>query len=45
MNKLVGNYFSGSPKGLLSFFVKEQKLSTKDLKEIIESIDQFQEEE
>ena len=36
---LVSKYFSGSPKGLLSFFVKEKELSLKEMQEIINSID------
>jgi len=32
--KLLTNYFDGSPQSLLSFMVKEETLSEKDIKEI-----------
>lgn len=37
---LVSNYFNGSVKELLSFFVKENELNVKDLDEIMHAMDQ-----
>lgn len=43
MKEVVKDYFSNSYKELVSFFVKEQKLSDKELKEIIEMIEKGKE--
>ena len=39
--KLLGNYFENSVRGMLSFFIKEKKLSLNDVDEIIKMIDQI----
>lgn len=39
MQNIVNNYFGNSYKQLLSFFVKEDKLSAEDIKKIIEEIE------
>ena len=41
---VVRNYFANSYKEMVSFFAKEQKLSTDDLKEIINLIEKQNEE-
>lgn len=38
MNSFVGDYFKNSYKEMVSFFVKEEKLSSKELKEILAMI-------
>lgn len=38
MSSFVGDYFKNSYKEMVSFFVKEEKLSKKELKEILEMI-------
>lgn len=38
MNKLMDNYFQGSFKSMVSFFVKNNEISTKDLEEILTQI-------
>ncbi len=38
MNSFVGDYFRNSYKEMVSFFVKEEKLSEDELKEIMEMI-------
>jgi predicted transcriptional regulator len=38
MNSFVGDYFKNSYKEMVSFFVKEEKLSQKELEEIMEMI-------
>jgi len=38
MKKTVSNYFGNSYKELVSFFAKEEKLSEKDLKEILKML-------
>lgn len=38
-SKLVANYFDGSAQSLLSFMVKEETLSEKDIEEIQKMID------
>lgn len=38
MNKLMDNYFQGSFKSMVSFFVKNNDVSTKELQEILEQI-------
>lgn len=38
MNSFVGDYFKSSYKDMVSFFVKEDKLSQKELEEIIDMI-------
>lgn len=37
---LVSNYFNGSVKELVSFFVRESKLNIQDLDEILKNIEQ-----
>ena len=44
MGGVVRNYFANSYKEMVSFFAKEQKLSTDDLKDIIELIEKRKEE-
>lgn len=44
MGGVVQNYFANSYKEMVSFFAKEQKISTKDLKDIIELIEKGKEE-
>ena len=44
MGNVVRNYFADSYKEMVSFFAKEQKLSTDDLKEIINLIEKGKEE-
>lgn len=39
MNKMVNNYFEGSFKNMVSFFVKEKDMSTKDLESILKELD------
>ena len=39
LNKIVENYFSNSYKELVSFFVQQKSLSEKELKEIIDMIE------
>lgn len=39
VGSVVRNYFANSYKEMVSFFAKEQKLSTEDLKEIINLIE------
>lgn len=38
MNQLMNNYFNGSFKSMVSFFVKKNDLSTKDLESIMKEI-------
>ena len=40
-NQLVKNYFEGSAKNVLSFMVKEQKLSEKDIEELEKMVENF----
>jgi predicted transcriptional regulator len=44
MGGFVHNYFANSYKEMVSFFAKEQKLTTEDLKEIIDLIEKRKEE-
>ena len=39
MNKTINNYFENSYKNVVSFFANEEKISVKELKEIIELIE------
>lgn len=39
MSNVVSNYFSDSYKNLVSFFVKEEKISTEELEDIIRMIE------
>ena len=39
MHKLMNNYFNGSVKSMLSFFVKKNDMSVKELEEILKEID------
>lgn len=43
MSGVVNNYFENSYKEMVSFFAKEQKISTDDLKEIINMIEKGRE--
>lgn len=43
MNGFINNYFANSYKDMVSFFAKEQKISTNDLKEIIDMIEKGKE--
>lgn len=43
MSNVVRNYFENSYKEMVSFFAKDQKISTHDLKEIIEMIEKGRE--
>ena len=43
MSGFVRNYFENSYKEMVSFFAKEQKISTNDLKEIINMIEKGKE--
>lgn len=38
MNKLLNNYFNGSFKSMVSFFMKENDLDTKELEAILKEI-------
>ena len=38
LNRLIDNYFGGSYRNLVSFFVKEEKLDKKELEELIQII-------
>jgi BlaI family penicillinase repressor len=38
MNSFVGDYFKNSYKEMVSFFIKEEKLSEKELEELMEMI-------
>ena len=40
-DRLVKNYFGGSARNMLSFMVKENKLSEKDIEELQKSIEKF----
>ncbi|MEX2513997.1 MAG: BlaI/MecI/CopY family transcriptional regulator [Cyclobacteriaceae bacterium] len=40
-NRLVKNYFEGSAKNVLSFMVKEKKLTEKDMKELEKLVEDF----
>lgn len=44
MNGVVQNYFENSYKEMVSFFVRDKKISADDLKEIIDLIDKGKEE-
>lgn len=39
MNSAIDNYFNSSYKNVVSFFAKEEKISVKELKEIIDLIE------
>jgi predicted transcriptional regulator len=39
MNQVKSTFFGGSVKSLISFFAKEEKLSDKDLREILALIE------
>lgn len=39
LNGVVHNYFTGSYKEMVSFFVRDRKLSKKDLKELLDIIE------
>ena len=43
MSSVVRNYFENSYKEMVSFFAKDQKISTDDLKDIIELIEKGKE--
>lgn len=38
MNKLINNYFNGSFKSMVSFFMKKNEMDTKDLEAILKEI-------
>lgn len=40
LNRLIDNYFGGSYRNLVSFFVKEEKLKPEELQELIQIIQQ-----
>lgn len=40
MNNVVNNFFSGSVKAIVSFFAKREKLSTKEIDEIIDLLNE-----
>ena len=40
MNTAIENYFNNSYKSMVSFFAKEEKISAKELREILEMIEQ-----
>lgn len=40
MNTAIENYFNSSYKSMVSFFAKEEKISAKELREILEMIEQ-----
>ncbi|WP_127844633.1 BlaI/MecI/CopY family transcriptional regulator [Psychroflexus aestuariivivens] len=40
MNKLVNNYFGGSFKSMISFFVKENDMNAKELEDVLKNLDQ-----
>ena len=42
LNKLVNNYFNGSFKNMVSFFVKKNDLDIKDLEKLLKDMDQNQ---
>lgn len=39
INQLMNNYFNGSFKSMVSFFMKKNEMSTKDLEAILKEID------
>nr|WP_294938702.1 BlaI/MecI/CopY family transcriptional regulator [uncultured Flavobacterium sp.] len=39
MNTAIENYFNNSYKSMISFFAKEEKISAKELREILEMIE------
>ncbi|WP_106828470.1 BlaI/MecI/CopY family transcriptional regulator [Parabacteroides pacaensis] len=39
MSKVVHNYFTGSYKEMVSFFIKDRKLSKEDLRELMDIIE------
>ena len=43
MGNVVSNYFTGSYKELVSFFVKDRKISKEELKDLIDLIENDQE--
>jgi len=44
-DRLVKNYFEGSARNILSFMVKEKKLSEEDIEELQKAINKFKSEE
>ncbi len=42
MNKLIDGYFNGSFKSMVSFFMKENKMDTKELESILKEINKKQ---
>lgn len=44
MNQIMKGYFSGSASNLVSFFIKEKSLDTKDLDELLKIIENQKEE-
>lgn len=43
INKLMNSYFNGSFKSMVSFFMKKNEMSTKDLEAILKEIDKKEE--
>jgi|SRR5699024_2721824 len=43
VSKLKNNYFNGSLKNMVSFFVKKEKLSLSDLQDILDQVDKNEE--
>ncbi|MDT0645834.1 BlaI/MecI/CopY family transcriptional regulator [Zunongwangia sp. F260] len=43
MNKLINNYFNGSFKSMVSFFMKKNEMDTKDLEAILKEINKKEE--
>ena len=39
LKQLIGNYFDGSPKQLVSFLVQEKQISLKDLDQLMKQLD------
>lgn len=39
LNKLVNNYFNGSFRNMVSFFVKKNDMNSKDLEQILKELD------
>lgn len=43
MNKLINNYFNGSFKSMVSFFMQKNEMDTKDLEAILKEINKKEE--
>ncbi len=42
VRKLVSDYFDGSPKSLVSFLLKEEKIDLEELKKMVDDMDEEQ---